>query len=154
MLIFLNYLRTQISIDNVLLDFNGKCKLSDLTSKKEIPSKKRYVDITRVDLIRLGAIIYQMTTGNLNVKISKEGQSFLVNEELANIPDFTLLDISNDIKEIITEFLNQELIKIKKSKKLNIEIKKRPFFNGIDWEKLQKNELESTFKPDKVFILI
>jgi len=154
MLIFLNYLRTQISIDNVLLDFNGKCKLSDLTSEKEIPSKKRYVDITRVDLIRLGAIIYQMTTGNLNVKISKEGQSFLVNEELANIPDFTLLDISNDIKEIITEFLNQELIKIKKSKKLNTEIKKRPFFNGIDWEKLQKNELESTFKPDKVFILI
>jgi hypothetical protein len=154
MLIFLNYLRTQISIDNVLLDFNGKCKLSDLTSKKEIPSKKRYVDITRVDLIRLGAIIYQMTTGILNVKICKESQNFLVNEELANIPDFTLLDISNDIKEIIQEFLNQELIKIKKSKKLNTEIKKRPFFNGIDWEKLQKNELESTFKPDKVFILI
>jgi len=146
-----NFNRTRISIDNVLLDFNGKCKLSDLSSEKETPSTKT---IIRVDLIRLGAIIYQMTTGILNVKICKESQNFLVNEELANIPDFTLLDISNDIKEIIQEFLNQELIKIKKSKKLNTEIKKRPFFNGIDWEKLQKNELESTFKPDKVFILI
>jgi hypothetical protein len=146
-----NFNRTRISIDNVLLDFNGKCKLSDLSSEKETPSTKT---IIRDDLIRLGAIIYQMTTGILNVKICKESQNFLVNEELANIPDFTLLDISNDIKEIIQEFLNQELIKIKKSKKLNIEIKKRPFFNGIDWEKLQKNELESTFKPDKVFILI
>ncbi len=146
-----NFNRTRISIDNVLLDFNGKCKLSDLSSEKETPSTKT---IIRDDLIRLGAIIYQMTTGILNVKICKESQNFLVNEELANIPDFTLLDISNDIKEIIQEFLNQELIKIKKSKKLNTEIKKRPFFNGIDWEKLQKNELESTFKPDKVFILI
>jgi hypothetical protein len=146
-----NFNRTRISIDNVLLDFNGKCKLSDLSSEKETPSTKT---IIRVDLIRLGAIIYQMTTGILNVKICKESQNFLVNEELANIPDFTLLDISNDIKEIIQEFLNQELIKIKKSKKLNIEIKKRPFFNGIDWEKLQKNELESTFKPEKVFFII
>lgn len=146
-----NFNRTRISIDNVLLDFNGKCKLSDLSSEKETPSTKT---IIRVDLIRLGAIIYQMTTGILNVKICKESQNFLVNEELANIPDFTLLDISNDIKEIIQEFLNQELIKIKKSKKLNTEIKKRPFFNGIDWEKLQKNELESTFKPEKVFFII
>ncbi len=70
-----NFNRTRISIDNVLLDFNGKCKLSDLSSEKETPSTKT---IIRDDLIRLGAIIYQMTTGILNVKICKESQNFLV----------------------------------------------------------------------------
>jgi len=28
-----------------------------------------------------------------------------------------------------------------------LEIKKQPFFEGIDWEKLKKKEIEAPFKP-------
>ena len=148
-------LRKNITLESILLDLNGNCKISNLEFRNEIDHPD-YVyhkrQIRRKDLGTLGYVIYQMLTGMI-LTIDKSLQRILrITPGQDNKLNISEQNISDDAKELLTELIQKLArdIEIINSKEITQAIKKMSFLNKIDWDKLEKGELESMFKPDNV----
>jgi hypothetical protein len=148
-------LRKNITLESILLDLNGNCKISNLEFRNEIdkPDKLYHMrQIRRKDLGTLGYVIYQMLTGMI-LTIDKSLQRILrITPGQDNKLNISEQNISDDAKELLTELIQKLArdIEIINSKEITQAIKKMSFLNKIDWDKLEKGELESMFKPDNV----
>ena len=104
-----------------------------------IPTLDRRLEFS-FDFWTLGISIYKMLTGNY---------PFLDTESIMNddIPRLQELSISNEAKEFLKNLLNKNLFERLGSKQNPKNVKQDPFFNEINWEKLENGELEPPFKP-------
>ena len=145
-----------MKLENILLDSNGNCKLCNFKGcYKFIKESEEYRCPTKaeeycqpeiievelsIDYWSLGIVIYKMIT---------EKFPFLTREnKYKDEIEIDQLEISNAAKELITSLLKKENTeRLDYYKNKEVSIKKFLFFNDIDWNKLQKLELEPPFKP-------
>jgi len=98
-----------------------------------------------VDWWSLGTLIYEMLTGlppfysqNINIMYQK-----ILNGEL-RFPSY----VSSEAQSLLEGLLTREVEKrLGSGTDGSQEVKRHTFFNGIDWEKLERKELETPFKP-------
>ena len=154
-----------MKLENILLDSNGNCKLSNFnnsftfiedsethryhTKQTEYCSPERNNFEQSTDYWSLGVLIYTMLIGDfpyLNKEILREN---IYQVEIEN------LAISKEAKELITSLLKRNTIeRLGYYKNNNLSIKSCLFFTDIDWNKLEKLEIELPFKPIIVKYLI
>jgi len=143
--------------ENILIDMEGHICITDFGLSKEIKPEegthtfcgtpeylapevlKGQGHGTAVDWWSLGTLIYEMLTGlppfysqNINIMYQK-----ILNGEL-RFPSY----VSPDAQSLLEGLLTRDV-----EKRLGSEVKKHPFFKDIDWEKLEKREMEPPFKP-------
>ena len=113
----------------------------------EIADLKRPYDYC-VDYWSLGICIYYMLTGE---------KPFEDNDEIINnqIPDVNLKrqlkDEKHEISSITFDLVKRILIKDPEIRKENIQkLKDDPFYNNIDWQRLEKGQMKPPFKPKVV----
>ncbi|EQB60684.1 protein kinase c [Vairimorpha apis BRL 01] len=148
----LGWIHRDLKPDNILIGKDGHIKLADFGSSIKMENKKAkstfvvgtpdYIspDILEssnveneysenVDFWTLGVIIYEMLFGVTPFYSNSLVETYRKIVDLEyNFP----FNISEKIKDLI-----QKLIQ-KKDKRLNIyEIKKHPFFEGVDWENIK-----------------
>ena len=131
-----------MTIENILLDLNGNCKLSNFNSYIEMNGCDVRI---RYDLERLGFLVYQMITGK---KIEFLGKTNCIDDVQYNRLTDMPFNSSNEIKEFVAEYL--VLKEVSDSKQTTLDIKINPFFSEIDWNKLEQGEIKSPFKIDSV----
>jgi len=98
-----------------------------------------------VDWWSLGTLIYEMLTGlppfysqNINIMYQK-----ILNGEL-RFPSY----VSAEAQSLLEGLLTREVEKrLGSGTDGSNEVKRHVFFNGIDWEKLEKKDVEPPFKP-------
>ncbi|OMJ86471.1 hypothetical protein SteCoe_11963 [Stentor coeruleus] len=148
--------------DNIVLDADGHAILTDFGLSKE----KVYDNYTAnsfcgslaylapeiirrqghgkaLDWYLLGVVLYEMIVGNPPYFSSNK------NELLHNIQRGKLKvpsSLSTEVKDLIKELLQRDPSKRLGAHKDAEEIKKHPFFNGIDWDVVLRKELS----PPKV----
>ena len=96
-----------------------------------------------VDFWALGIIVYKMLTGNFPF-LSID--SILTDE----IPDIQNLVLTNEAQQFIKDLLIKEKDERLGSRKNNKNVKEHPFFESINWNKVENGELEPPFKPIEV----
>jgi len=160
-----NVIYRDLKPENILMDLEGHLKISDFGLSKildkpddkaftlcgtpqyispEILSKKGY-DKT-VDWWSLGCFFYEMITGCLPFAIPKGNQ---INPKIYQTPLRFPPDINQDAINLITQLLN-----VNPKKRLGYgeidaqKIKDHPYFNGVDWDKYWKKEIEPPFVPE------
>lgn len=153
-------------MSNVLLDSKGHSKLCDFSLCKILPpdGKTNSVSGTEnymapeilknqyygypVDFWSLGVCVYFMLTGTEPFKNSVE---VLSNQ----IEDLNILrEKGNEIDEITCEFVNKLLTENPYerlgSKTNNQNILNDPFFNSIDWNRLENGQIKPAITPNVV----
>ncbi|KAJ8411719.1 hypothetical protein AAFF_G00153570 [Aldrovandia affinis] len=155
-----------LKLDNVLLDKDGHCKLADFGMCKEgmfegvatgtfcgtpdyiapeILQEMLYG--TSVDWWALGVLLYEMLCGHAPFEAENEDDLFeaILNEEIVYASW-----LSSDAVGILKAFLTKNPLRrlgcVATSGGENA-IPSHPFFSTIDWEKLNRRELEPPFKP-------
>ena len=151
------------------MDSKGYSKLADFGQSKILNSDGKtntltggllyfapeIIDETRtdpydycVDYWSLGICIYYMLTGE---------KPFKDNDEIINnqIPDVNLKrqlkDEKHEISSISFDLVKRILIKDPEIRKENIQkLKDDPFYNNIDWQRLEKGQMKPPFKPKVV----
>ena len=68
----------------------------------------------------------------------------ILNDEIPNLQE---LAISNEAKQFISSLLIKDQFKRLGSLKNEANVKEDPFFNEINWRKLENGEIEPPFKP-------
>ena len=96
-----------------------------------------------VDFWALGIIVYKILTGNFPF-LSKD--SILKDE----IPDIQNLSATNEAQQFIKDLLIKAKDERLGSRKNNKNVKEHPFFERINWNKVENGELEPPFKPIEV----
>jgi len=142
-----------------LLDSNGNCKISNLDHyiiNESYKNKKNYTIIQtyeRYDLIRVAYLVYQMLTGNIllldewNRNLRRKNNHSI--DRIHLVPNVLLNELAalNASNELIEFFKNiteeKDFLNYNGSLKASLEIKNDPFFNEIDWIKLENGELQS-----------
>jgi len=150
--------------ENILLDAEGNVRITDFGLSKELTTDDttntfcgtpEYISPEllkgvghgyAVDWWSLGTLMYEMLVGlppfyseNTNLMYQKILSSELV------FPSF----VSKEAQSILSGLLTRDTEKRLGSGPTGSEdIKKHPFFNGIDWAKLERKEYEAPFKPN------
>ena len=151
-----------MTLENILLDLNSNCKLSNFSSYiiQYNSNNKNIIQLDyRYDLQRLGCLVYQMITGKI-LKLSNQNQFTKENaytvidnfDQNGLLNDILPLNSSNEIKEFVAEYL--VLKEVSDSKQTTLAIRINPLFSEIDWNKLEKGEIKSPFKVDSVIFII
>merc|ERR1712137_790608 len=147
--------------ENILIDSDGHICITDFGLSKEISSDEvthtfcgtpEYLapEVLKgqghgcpVDWWSLGTLIYEMLTGlppfysqNINIMYQK-----ILNGEL-RFPD----SMSPDACSLLEGFLTRDPAK-RYGTDFNV-IKGHPFYAGLDWDKLERKEIEPPFKPE------
>jgi len=147
--------------ENILIDMEGHICITDFGLSKEIKPEegthtfcgtpeylapevlKGQGHGTAVDWWSLGTLIYEMLTGlppfysqNINIMYQK-----ILNGEL-RFPSY----VSPDAQSLLEGLLTRDVEKRLGSNSSN-DVKKHPFFKDIDWDKLEKREMEPPYKP-------
>ena len=132
-----------MTLDNILLDSNGNCKISNFDFNDE--KTGRYLQ--RSDIKNLGYLVFQMITGKLFF-IDKFTCDYS-NNDLLN--ELVLLNISDKLIEFFKLTLDgKEYPEFKSSIKATLDLKNDPFFKEIDWIKLEMGLIQPPFVPNKV----
>jgi serine/threonine protein kinase len=146
--------------ENILIDSEGHICITDFGLSKEIkPDEGTHTfcgtpeylapEVLKgqghgiaVDWWSLGTLIYEMLTGlppfysqNINIMYQK-----ILNGEL-RFPSY----VSGDAQSLLEGLLTRDVEKRLGSQPG--EVKKHPFFKEIDWEKLERREIEAPYKP-------
>ncbi|XP_076873010.1 protein kinase C, eta, b [Brachyhypopomus gauderio] len=155
-----------LKLDNVLLDKDGHCKLADFGMCKEgvldgartstfcgtpdyiapeIILEEPYG--ASVDWWAMGVILYEMLSGHAPFEAETEDELFecILRDEVIYSSW-----LSNEAEDALRGFLNKSpLCRLGCVERDGGEeaIIAHPFFKGLDWEKLNKRELEPPFKP-------
>jgi len=149
--------------ENILLDNTGNICITDFGLSKEVkPTEGTHTFCgtpeylapevlkgqghgTAVDWWSLGTLIYEMLTGlppfysqNINIMYQK-----ILNGEL-RFPSYVSADAQALLEGLLTRDPDKRL---GSSKEGAAEVKRHPFFKDIDWEKLEKKDIEAPFKP-------
>ncbi|KAJ8288967.1 hypothetical protein COCON_G00016260 [Conger conger] len=155
-----------LKLDNVLLDKDGHCKLADFGMCKEgmfegvatgtFCGTPDYIapEILQemlygpsVDWWALGVLLYEMLSGHAPFEAENEDDLFeaILNEEIVYASW-----LSTDAVAILRAFLTKNPLRrlgCVPSDGGENAIVSHSFFMGIDWEKLNRRELEPPFKP-------
>ncbi|KAI1895369.1 hypothetical protein AGOR_G00105580 [Albula goreensis] len=155
-----------LKLDNVLLDKDGHCKLADFGMCKEgmfegvatgtFCGTPDYIapEILQemlygpsVDWWALGVLLYEMLSGHAPFEAENEDDLFeaILNEEII-YASWLSTDAVNILKAFLTKNPLHRLGCVAADGGENA-IVNHPFFTGIDWEKLNRRELEPPFKP-------
>uniref|UniRef100_A0A6B2LEW5 Protein kinase domain-containing protein n=1 Tax=Arcella intermedia TaxID=1963864 RepID=A0A6B2LEW5_9EUKA len=97
-----------------------------------------------VDWWQMGTLMYELLTGNLPFYHENEGKMYkLIVEGALEFPDY----VNKDTIDIISKLLEKD-----PQTRLQdpAEIKKHPYFNGINWVKLVKQEIKAPFIPTPI----
>ncbi|XP_027023983.1 protein kinase C eta type [Tachysurus fulvidraco] len=155
-----------LKLDNVLLDRDGHCKLADFGMCKEgmfegsatgtFCGTPDYIapEILQemlygpsVDWWALGVLLYEMLSGHAPFEAENEDDLFecILNEEIiyASWLSASAVDI---LKALLTKNPSRRLGCVAASGGENA-VPAHAFFSTIDWEKLNRRELEPPFKP-------
>ncbi|OXA41891.1 putative protein kinase C delta type [Folsomia candida] len=153
-----------LKLDNILLDYEGHIRIADFGMCKlqiyldrtadtfcgtpdymapEIIKGLRYNQC--VDWWAFGVLLYEMLVGQSPFSGSDEDELFwsICNEQV-HFPRF----LSKESKWILERLLEKD-----SSRRLGMascaygDVSKQVFFNQIDWDKLEKKELEPPFRP-------
>jgi len=147
--------------ENILIDMEGHICITDFGLSKEIKPEegthtfcgtpeylapevlKGQGHGTAVDWWSLGTLIYEMLTGlppfysqNINIMYQK-----ILNGEL-RFPSYVSADAQSLLEGLLTRDVEKRL-----GSSSSQDVKKHPFFKDIDWEKLEKREMEPPYKP-------
>jgi len=147
--------------ENILIDMEGHICITDFGLSKEInPNEGTHTfcgtpeylapEVLKgqghgvaVDWWSLGTLIYEMLTGlppfysqNINIMYQK-----ILNGEL-RFPSYVSADAQSLLEGLLTRDVDKRL-----GSNTSQDVKKHPFFKDIDWEKLEKKEMEPPYKP-------
>ncbi|CAN9502139.1 unnamed protein product [Ophioblennius macclurei] len=155
-----------LKLDNVLLDKDGHCKLADFGMCKEgiiqgvttgtFCGTPDYIapEILQemlygpsVDWWALGVLLYEMLCGHAPFEAENEDDLFesILNEEIVYASW-----LSTESVNILRAFLNKNPARrlgCVASEGGESAVTGHPFFTGVDWEKLNRREIEAPFKP-------
>eukprot|EP01099_Mayorella_cantabrigiensis_P003426 TRINITY_DN262_c0_g1_i2.p1 TRINITY_DN262_c0_g1~~TRINITY_DN262_c0_g1_i2.p1 ORF type:complete len:373 (-),score=100.12 TRINITY_DN262_c0_g1_i2:422-1540(-) len=145
--------------DNYLLDADGFCHLTDFNISVELEPGKEVKNFAgtapytapevyrrdpydyAVDWWSLGITMYEMLTGRLPFEGKKEELEKLILTTEPHYPSHLSPEASDVLQKL--------LVKNPAERLKSPEIRKHPFFNGIDWEKLLAKEIKPPFEPDR-----
>jgi len=147
--------------ENILLDSDGHICITDFGLSKEInPEEGTHTFCgtpeylapevlrgqghgTAVDWWSLGTLIYEMLTGlppfysqNINIMYQK-----ILNGEL-RFPSYVSPEAQSLLEGLLTRDVEKRL-----GSRSSEDVKKHPFFKDLDWDKLEKKELDAPWKP-------
>ncbi|XP_062325781.1 protein kinase C eta type isoform X2 [Osmerus eperlanus] len=155
-----------LKLDNVLLDKDGHCKLADFGMCKEgmldglatgtFCGTPDYIapEILQellygpsVDWWALGVLLYEMLSGHAPFEAENEDDLFesILNEEII-YASWLSVDAVNILKAFLTKNPARRLGCVAAEGGENA-VTSHTFFSDIDWEKLNRRELEPPFKP-------
>ncbi|KAJ8290328.1 hypothetical protein GJAV_G00011470 [Gymnothorax javanicus] len=155
-----------LKLDNVLLDKDGHCKLADFGMCKEgifegvatgtFCGTPDYIapEILQemlygpsVDWWALGVLLYEMLSGHAPFEAENEDDLFeaILNEEIV-YASWLSIDAVSILKAFLTKNPLRRLGCVAADGGENA-IVSHSFFTGIDWERLNRRELEPPFKP-------
>uniref|UniRef100_A0A668AD43 Protein kinase C n=1 Tax=Myripristis murdjan TaxID=586833 RepID=A0A668AD43_9TELE len=155
-----------LKLDNVLLDKDGHCKLADFGMCKEgmfdgvatgtfcgtpdyiapeILQEMLYG--SSVDWWALGVLLYEMLSGHAPFEAENEDDLFesILNEEIV-YASWLSTEAVNILKAFLTKNPARRLGCVA-SEGGESAVTSHAFFSGIDWDKLNRRELEPPFKP-------
>ncbi|XP_046904254.1 protein kinase C eta type isoform X2 [Hypomesus transpacificus] len=155
-----------LKLDNVLLDKDGHCKLADFGMCKEgmldgvatgtFCGTPDYIapEILQellygpsVDWWALGVLLYEMLSGHAPFEAENEDDLFesILNEEII-YASWLSVDAVNILKAFLTKNPARRLGCVA-AEGGEDAVTSHAFFSDIDWEKLNRRELEPPFKP-------
>ncbi|XP_067336863.1 protein kinase C eta type isoform X2 [Channa argus] len=155
-----------LKLDNVLLDKDGHCKLADFGMCKEgifegvatatFCGTPDYIapEILQemlygpsVDWWALGVLLYEMLSGHAPFEAENEDDLFesILNEEIF-YASWLSTEAVNILKALLTKNPTRRLGCVA-SEGGESAVTSHPFFEAIDWEKLNLREIEPPFKP-------
>uniref|UniRef100_A0AAX7SPE9 Protein kinase C n=1 Tax=Astatotilapia calliptera TaxID=8154 RepID=A0AAX7SPE9_ASTCA len=155
-----------LKLDNVLLDKDGHCKLADFGMCKEgifegvatgtFCGTPDYIapEILQemlygpsVDWWALGVLLYEMLSGHAPFEAENEDDLFesILNEEIV-YASWLSTEAVNILKALLTKNPARRLGCVP-TEGGEEAVTSHAFFTGIDWEKLNRREIEPPFKP-------
>ncbi|XP_046728986.1 protein kinase C eta type isoform X1 [Silurus meridionalis] len=155
-----------LKLDNVLLDRDGHCKLADFGMCKEgmfegtatgtFCGTPDYIapEILQemlygpsVDWWALGVLLYEMLSGHAPFEAENEDDLFecILNEEIV-LASWLSTNAEDILKALLMKNPTRRLGCVTSSGGENA-VMAHAFFNTIDWEKLNRREMEPPFKP-------
>ena len=149
--------------ENILIGVDGHIKITDFGLSKilsnfektyticgtvqylapEILSGEGYNEA--VDWWSLGCIMYEMLTSKFPFRFSKSGKlSLEVYKKAIRYPDY----IEDNAKDLISKLLeNDPKKRLGDGKGGGEEVKKHPYFEGVDWDDAWNKKLDPPYRP-------
>jgi len=153
-----------LKLDNVMLDSDGHVKVADFGMCKEgilngnttntfcgtpdyiAPEIVKELDYgSSVDWWALGVLMYEMLAGQPPFEADNEEDLFdaILHDEVV-YPGWLSKDAVAVVKGFVTKDINSRLGCSPTGER---DIKTHPFFASVDWEKLERREIQPPFKP-------
>ena len=150
--------------ENILLDKDGNASLADYGISKVLKDNEKTKSFVgtpdyvapeivlqkghnkNVDIWCFGIILYEMIYGIPPFYNKK--QSIMLNNIIKKNPTFPkMIIVSAEIEDLITSCLNKHPEKRIGAGNIS-QIREHSWFNGVDWEAMQRREIDPPIKPE------